>query len=135
MATRSPSTTISASPFTAPSETMSEASARSSFITGRMLWPPASSLASGRFLSSATASATVAGRWNSKSFMSRSLRAGGLDRTPHLLGRGWHRDVGDPERRQRVEDRVDHRRRHADRPDLADALHAERVVGARGGVV
>src|SRR6185436_1636166 len=69
------------------------------------------------------ASLMVAGRWNSKSFMSGSLSLlGGLDRAPDLLG---GRGLSDE----------DHRGRHADRAALADALDADRVVGARGDVV
>ncbi len=54
-----------------------------------------------------------------------------LDGPPDPLGRGGHVDVGDAEVGHRVDDRVLHRGRGADRAGLADALGAERVV-ARG---
>src|SRR5262245_39551542 len=125
---------MSWSSLTWASETTSVGSASSSLSTGRRLWPPARNLPPEWALSSATASLIVVGRWNAKSFISGSL-LGGLDRAPDLLGGGRHRQVGDAERGQRVDDRVDHRGRHADRAALADALDAARVVGARRDVV
>src|SRR3954471_2933190 len=128
---------MSWSSLTWASEIRSLGSASSSLSTGRRLWPPARNLPFAWAWSSATASLTVVGRWNAKSFMSGSLlrSLGGLDRPPDLLGRGRHREVGDAERGQRIDDRVDHGGRDADRAALADALDAERVVGARGDVV
>ena len=41
----------------------------------------------------------------------------------------------DPERGERVDDRIDQRRRRADRPGLARALEAERVGAARHDIV
>src|SRR3954463_8910360 len=136
-----PSWRVSWSSLTWASEIRSLGSASSSLSTGRRLWPPARNLPFAWAWSSATASLIVLGRWNAKSFMSGSLlrslgrSLGGLDRPPDLLGGGRHRDVGDAEGGQRVDDRVDHRRRDADRAALADALDAERVVGARRDVV
>ena len=53
-------------------------------------------------------------------------------RTTRVCGDAGIGDVGDAERRERVDDRVDDRRRGADRAGLADALDAERVGRARG---
>src|SRR5215475_1063218 len=128
---------MSWSSLTWASEIRSLGSASSSLSTGRRLWPPARNLPPECAWISATASLIVVGRWNAKSFMSGSLlrSLGGLDRPPDLLGGGRHREVGDAERGQRVDDRVDHRGRDADRATLSDALDAERVVGARRDVV
>src|SRR5678816_311660 len=107
-----PSTRMSRSSLQPASETRSLCSASSSLSTGRMLCPPARNLAPERAVTRPTASFTLAGRWNSKSFMSGSLLSGlallgGLDRAPDLLGGRGHRDVGDAERGQRVDHRVD----------------------------
>src|SRR5947208_6647402 len=54
-----------------------------------------------------------------------------LDRPPHALGRGRHVDMSHTERREGIEDRVDHGARCADRSAFARALDAERVGWAR----
>src|SRR3546814_6403173 len=61
----------------------------------------------------------------------RGRRAGRVNRLPYRLRVGRHRHVAHAEAPQGVHHRVDHRRRRTDRPDLAAALHAERVVRAQ----
>src|SRR5712691_145255 len=51
---------------------------------------------------------------------------------PYAVGKQRHVDVADASAAQGVHDRVDERRRPADRGALADALGADRVVRARG---
>ena len=51
----------------------------------------------------------------------------GSDRPPDPLGGGRHRQVGDAERRQRIQYRGHHGRRRRDGAALADPLDAERV--------
>src|SRR5262249_25768706 len=53
------------------------------------------------------------------------------DRLPHPQRRCRHFDAIDPERRERVDDRINYRRRRADGARLADALDAERICLAR----
>ena len=60
-----------------------------------------------------------------------STSSSACDRFPDALGRRRHVDVGDAERRERVDDRVHHRRGRGDRARLADALDAHRVRRAR----
>ena len=50
-----------------------------------------------------------------------------FERPPHPLGRARHRYVGDAERAQRVDDRVDHRRGGRDRAGLANSLYAKGI--------
>ena len=71
-------------------------------------------------------------RWSPTSVPAVSARAAAraVDRVPHVQRAGRHRDVTHAEPGQRVDDRVDHRRRGADRAGLADALDAE-LVGRR----
>src|SRR4029077_18470036 len=56
---------------------------------------------------------------------------GAPDRAPHLVARDRHVDVTHAERRQRVDDGVDERRRAADIRALADAFRADRVMRTR----
>src|SRR5215207_6610452 len=60
------------------------------------------------------------------------LSLGRLDRGPHARGRERLVDVLDPERRERVADRVHEAGRRPDRAGLAAALDAQRVHGGRG---
>src|SRR5271166_3685679 len=55
------------------------------------------------------------------------------DGAPDAVRGGGHRDVGDPKRGQRVEDRIDHRRRAGNRAAFADTFDAEWVGRARDG--
>lgn len=52
----------------------------------------------------------------------------------HALRRRGHVEIGDPERRKRVQDRVHDRRWRADRARLSAALGAQRIVRAERGV-
>src|SRR5262249_55068430 len=74
-----------------------------------------------------------------------------MDRAPHALGRRRHGEVADPERGERIDDRVHHRRRGGHGSAFANALDADRVrfarnrteihgharqrVGARNGII
>src|SRR5450759_4106624 len=104
---------------------------------GIRLWPPANSFASAFLRASEAASLRLDGRWYSNEYMSVSrlkrfrVCFRRLHRLPHALRRRRHFDIPDAERRERVDDRVDHRRRRADRAGFAAALDPERVVRAR----
>jgi hypothetical protein len=53
---------------------------------------------------------------------------------PHALRGGWHVDIDDAERRQRVHYRVDDRWRRTDGAGLTAPLGAQRIVRAQSGV-
>src|SRR5688572_657883 len=124
ISTAEPEALMPASSLMVPRSIRSLGAERRSFIACTRLCPPARYLPSVFCPARATASLVEDGRWYSNARMAFLL-----EMFPHCLRRGRHRHVLDAER---VGDRVHHRRRRADRAGLAAALHAERVVRARG---
>src|ERR1700754_3245284 len=135
----SPSTLMPFSSAMALRSTMSDGSARRWRRVGSKVWPPAMNLPSEAAPIALAASATEVGRWNAKLCMMASplfrrfFR--GLDGLPHFVRRGRHGDVLDTQRHQGIEHAFDPRGGRADRPDLADTLHAQRIVGAERHMV
>src|SRR5206468_5712283 len=75
-----------------------------------------------------TSASTTSAAPATRSVVMNARLAWSGERAPDLFGGERHVEVRDTERRERVDDRVDHRRREADRPGLADSLDAERIV-------
>src|SRR4029077_4761732 len=107
--------------------------ARRSFRIGSRLWPPESSLASSPYCwIRPSASFTEVARWysNSDGYMALGLLCC-IHRAPDFFRLKRHVELRDAERTQRVEHRVDHAWRRADRAGLADALDPQRVERRR----
>src|SRR5262245_39788765 len=138
----SPFPSMPSSPGIPPRSTSAAGAASLSFIIGSRLWPPAIGREPSTSPSRAIASSRLVGRWYSNSagrivYIAASLLTLRLShRLPHALRRERHVEVPDPERRERVDDRVHDRGRRGDRPRLAGALDAERVhLGRRLGAL
>src|SRR5687768_17330434 len=108
--------------------TSSDGEASRSFMTGSSEWPPARILASSLPCKAWIASWTLLTRWYSNARGYTLLPSPCLlHRRPDARRTQRHIDMGDPERRQRVDDRVDDGGSRGDRPCFAGALDAELV--------